>query len=296
MAQQLFNAIILGSILLLFSLGLSLAWGTLDVLNLAHGSLFVFGGYLGYRLGTISGLSFVPVLLLVMVGSGIAAAIMEVVAFGPIRRRVANKRQAELSVLVASLGASIVLNQVISNATGNAIFAPSNRLFAVHLYHLWGVRITNLEILILVLAAACCGGLALWDRHSRQGKAARAVAFSPQTAQLMGINVRSLSLRIVFVSGCLAGLAGFLLSFQISGEDVTTGGTYLLSAFAILVLGGVGSVLGAVIAAYLIAIGETMVAAYGPGAYQNAIAFALIFVMLLVRPQGLIPRRQSVRE
>lgn len=295
MEQQIFNALILGSILLLFSLGLSLAWGTLDVLNLAHGSLFVFGGYLGFELGQLSGLSFVPVLVLVMLGCGTAAALMELIAFGQIRARTSNKRQAEFSVLVASLGASIALNQVIANRTDNLAFAPAGRLFEVQSYEVAGLRVTNISVLILTLAAVIAVALSVWNRRSRQGRAARAVAFSPATAQLMGINVRLLGLRIMFMSGALAGLAGVLLAFQISGQDVSTGATYMVAAFAILILGGVGSVLGATIAAYAIAFAETFVAAYGPGGYRQAVAFILIFVMLLVRPQGLIARRQSER-
>lgn len=295
MVQQLFNAVVLGSILLMFSLGLSLAWGTLDVLNLGHGALFVLGGYLGHELGRVSALSFVPVLLLSMLGCGVAAAVMEVVAFGQIRSRTANKRQAELSILVASLGASIVVNQIVSNRTQNLAFSPAGRLLQIHTYDVAGLRVTNIAIVIILLAGAIAAALAVWNRSSKQGRAARAVAYAPTTAQLMGINVRMTGLRIMFISGALAGLAGVLLSFQVSGENVGTGGTYMISAFAILVLGGVGSVLGTIIAAYVIAFGTTMVTANGPGAYANAVAFILIFVMLLVRPQGLIARRQSER-
>jgi branched-chain amino acid transport system permease protein len=295
MEQQIFNAFILGSVLLLFALGLSLAWGTLDVLNLAHGALFVFGGYLGSRLGTLAGLSFVPVLILVMVSCGLAAAFIELVAFGQIRKRITRKSQAEMSVMVASLGASIAINQIVTSKTDGLVFSPPEGLFTVRAYDVLGLRITNIAIVILAFAAVIAVGLSLWNRYSRQGRAARAVAYSPGTAELMGINVRRVGLLILFMSGALAGLAGFLLSFQISGQDVQTGATYMVVAFSILVLGGVGSVLGATLAAYVIAVAQTLVGAYGPSGYQDAVAYGLIFIMLLVRPQGLIARRQSER-
>src|SRR3954447_8383491 len=152
MGQQLVNAIVLGSVLTLFTLGLSLAWGTLDVLNLAHGAIFVLAGYLAYDLTKSTSLPFVPVLLLSMIGSGLAAVAMELVAFRWIRSRFVVKRQAELSMLVASIGGSIVINQFVANQTDNQGFSPGPRLFNVTSHEILGLRITNIQILIVVCA------------------------------------------------------------------------------------------------------------------------------------------------
>lgn len=296
MDQQLLNAVVLGSILLLFALGLSLAWGTLDVLNLAHGSLFVIGGYVGYAMSTsTTDWPFPVVVVAAMLGGGLAAAAMEVVAFGPIRTRMRNKRQAELSVLVASLGASMILNQYISNATDHTVFSPGADIFEVTSYNALGLRITNIEIVILVTCLIATTALALWIKTSRQGRAVRAVAYSPGTAGLMGINVRSVGLRTMFLSGALAGLAGLLLAIRISGQTVETGNTYMLAAFAILVVGGVGSLMGAAIAAYVIALAQTLVVAWGASGFRDGVAFALIFLVLIARPQGLFARRKAER-
>ncbi|ODU07047.1 MAG: hypothetical protein ABS81_02890 [Pseudonocardia sp. SCN 72-86] len=295
MLQQLVNALVLGSVLLLFSLGLSLAWGTLDVLNLAHGALFIFGGYLGFEMGRSTDLPFAAVLVLSMVGAGLASALMEVVSFGPIRSRITNKRQAELAILVASLGASIVLGRLIGYWTDDAIFSPSPDLLRVERYDLPGFALTNIEIIITVTAVIVAVGLAVWVRRSRQGRAVRALAYSPGTAELMGINVRLLAVMTMFISGALAGLAGLLLSFKISGEDVATGEAYMLAAFAVLIVGGVGSILGATILAYALAFVQTAISAYGPGGYATGVAFALIFIFLLFRPQGLFARGMTER-
>ena len=295
MAQQLVNALVLGSVLLLFSLGLSLAWGTLDSLNLAHGALFIFGGYLGFELGQSTSLPFVVVLLLSMVGAGLAAALIEVLSFGPIRTRMKNRRQAELAILVASLGGSIVLGQLIGHWTNHAIFSPSRDLFRVTQFDVFGVGVSNIAILITVVAAVVAVGLQLLVSRSRQGRAVRALAFSPSTAELMGINVRLLAVGTMFISGALAGLAGLLLSFRISGQDVATGETYMLSAFAVLIVGGVGSILGATVVAYSLAFVQTAISAYGPGSYATGVAFALIFIFLLFRPQGLFARAVTER-
>jgi branched-chain amino acid transport system permease protein len=206
-----------------------------------------------------------------------------------------NKRQAELAALVASLGASIVLGQLVSNWTKNAIFAPSEKIFTTHVYTIGSVHIGDIDIIIAVAAVVVAVATQLWVSHSRQGRAVRALAYAPNTAGLMGINVRLLAITTMFISGAMAGLSGLLLSFKISGETVGTGDTYLLSAFSIIVVGGVGSVVGAAIAAYVIAIAETAIIAYGPSGYSTGVAFALIFVFLLFRPQGLFARRLTER-
>ncbi|MDB5910800.1 MAG: hypothetical protein JWP34_4914 [Massilia sp.] len=295
MIAQLINALVLGSVLLLFSLGLSLAWGTLDVLNLAHGALFIFGGYLGYRIGLSAAWPFPVVIIVAMIGAGLAAVVIEVVAFGPIRSRIVNKRQAELAALVASLGASIVLGQLISNWTQNSIFTPSPKIFETQTYDIAGVRIGNIDIIITVVAIAVAVAVQVWVSRSRHGRAVRALAYAPRVAALMGVNVRLLAIATMFISGAMAGLAGLLLSFKISGETVSTGDTYMLSAFSIIVVGGVGSILGAAVASYVIALAETAIIAYGPSGYSTGVAFALIFAFLLFRPQGLFARRVTER-
>ncbi len=296
MLQQLINAIVFGSVLTLFALGLSLAWGTLDVLNLAHGAVFIFAGYLTYELTRQGALSFVPALIVSMVGAGAATVALEVLAFRFIRTRFANKRQAELSMLVASIGGAIIIDQVVSNETGATTFGPPSSIFKVREYHLTGsAGITNIQILIVVVAVLAAVGLDQWVRRSRQGRAVRAVAYDPVTSGLLGVNVSFVAISTMFVAGALAGLAGVLLAVNLRAEEVAVGQDYLLTAFAILIVGGVGSVRGAVLAAYLIAIAETAVVAYGPTQWRDGIAFLLILLVLLVRPQGLFAKAQFQR-
>lgn len=293
--QQLINALVYGSVLTLFSLGLSLAWGTLDVLNLAHGSLFVFAGFLTYELTTHTSMPFVLVLLISMIGAGLASAAMELAAFRHIRNRFRIKRQAELSFLVASIGASTILDTIVSNKSNNTPFGPAAGSFHVHSYTLGSARITNIQIIIVVVAVIVAVAMDVWVRRSRQGRAVRSVAYDGVTSSLMGVNVNLVAAGTMFVAGLLAGLAGVLLAVNIGGEDVTTGQDYMLTAFAILIVGGVGSIRGAVASAYLIAAAETAVVAYGPANWRDGVAFALILLILLVRPQGLFARRRFER-
>lgn len=295
MAQQLLNAIVLGSILTLFSVGLSLAWGTLDVLNLAHGALFVFAGYLVFELSNASSLPLIPTLLIALIGAGLAAMAIELIAFRRIRTKFVNRRHAELAMLIASLGASTVITQFVADQTGSQIFAAREGFFTTNVYEVLGLRISNIQIAIVVTALVVAFLLDFWIRRSRQGRAIRSVAFDPGTSSLLGIDVNRLAAGTMFLSGALAGLAGVLLSLNTAGQDTSIGHQYLLTAFAILIVGGVGSLRGAVVAAYSIALVQTAVVAYGPGNYRDGVAFLLILIVLLVRPQGLFARPRTNR-
>jgi len=293
--QQLINALVFGSVLTLFSLGLSLAWGTLDVLNLAHGSLFVLAGFFTFELTTHTGIPFVFVLVISMIGAGLVSAAMELAAFRHIRRRFRVKRQAELAFLVASIGAGTILDTIVGNESSNTPFGVAPGSFNVHLYTLGPATITNIEIIIMVVAVVVAGAMDVSVRRSRHGRAVRAVAYDDVTSSLMGVNVNLVAAVTMFIAGLLAGLAGVLLAVNIGGEDVSTGQDYMLTAFAILIVGGVGSIRGAVASAYLIAAAETAVVAWGPANWQDGVAFALILLILLVRPQGLFSRRSFQR-
>jgi branched-chain amino acid transport system permease protein len=293
--QQLINAIVYGSVLTLFALGLSLAWGTLDVLNLAHGAVFVFAGFLTYELAKHGTFSFVPTLILAMIGAGLVTLALELVAFRHIRTRFVSRRQAELSMLVASIGAATIINQVVSNETNNTSFGPASTLYQVHEHHIGHAGITNIQIIIIVVAVVAAILLDVIVRRTRYGRAIRSVAYDPATAGLLGVNVNLVAATTMFVAGLLAGVAGVLLAVNLGAEDPSTGQEYLLTAFAILIVGGVGSIRGAVVAAYLIAIVETAVIAYGPSQWQDGVAFLLILLVLLLRPQGLFARARFRR-
>lgn len=293
--QQLINAIVFGSVLTLFSLGLSLAWGTLDVLNLAHGSLFIFSGYVTYTLTSHQHWAFALVVIVSLLAAGAVSVAMELLTFRHIRNRFRVKRQAELSFLVASIGASTMIETFVSNKTNSNTFAPPNNAFPTHAFHIGSVQITNLQIIIIVVAVVIAIALDRWVRRSRQGRAVRALAYDPTTSSLMGVNVNLVAAATMFVAGLLAGVAGVLLALNSGGEDVSVGQDYLLTAFAILIVGGVGSIRGAVISAYVIALAETAVVAYGPSNWRDGVAFALILLILLVRPQGLFARRRFQR-
>jgi branched-chain amino acid transport system permease protein len=290
--DQLVNAVVLGGIYLLFSSGLTLSWGVLDVLNLAHGSIFMFGAFSAYLLLRDSG-SALPLPVLVLLGAVVGAvlsALLQLLVFGPLRRRAATRGQAELGVLIASIGAGLVPVAVALNlADAEVVNLPGD--VARTAVHQWGpIRISSLQIAIVVLAVVVAAALAWWIARTRTGRALRTIAVDPSTAGLLGIPVARLSVLTMAISGALAGGGGLLLAANANAIEPHMGDGLLLKAFAVIVLGGVGSVVGAAVGAFVLAFAETFAVAYVSGEARDVIAFALILAVLVLRPQGLVSR------
>jgi branched-chain amino acid transport system permease protein len=275
-------------------MGLSLAWGVLDVLSLAHGALFVFGGFVAHEFSARWNVPFPLLVLLGVVGSGLLAVVIEEVAFRQIRARFAAQRQRELSMLAASIGAGAIIEHFISKETAANVFAVAPS-FSIHFYRAGSVQVSNIQLLIVGSLVVLAGCLDWWILRSRSGTAVRAIAFSPKISPLLGIDVGALAMMTMFVSGGFAGLAGVLLGVSTSGLEASTGHSYLVIGFAVVILGGVGSVRGVLVAAYLVAVAQTAIVAYGPGGFRDAVAFVLILLVLLLRPQGLFARKRVIR-
>jgi branched-chain amino acid transport system permease protein len=285
--QDLLNVLVVGSIYTLFALGLTLSWGVLNVLNLAHGAIFMFAGIVGYLVTKNQPLSLWIVLPIAMVAAGLIAVALELIAYLPIRRRSADVHAGELSTMIASIAAASALVALAEVISKNQIVGVNPDTYDVTATHIFGLRITNLEIVIIVMAFVLSTALALFVSRSRHGRALRALAEDPYACGLVGISPARMSIATMFVSGALAGCAGLLLAVQQSGVDPRSGDPLLLKAFAVIILGGVGSVPGAIIAAFILAFAEVMTQVHINGSYTDGVAFLLIFVLLLVRPQGL---------
>jgi branched-chain amino acid transport system permease protein len=296
MAQHLLNALILGSIYLLFALGLTLSWGVLDIMNLAHGAVFMFGGFTAYVITDAAAVSF-PIVFVaaVVVGAALSLA-MDLVAYRPLRRRLAvgqgeaGRSKAELGTLIASVGMASILLAIAGEVTKNATVGIREGTLPVHVYHVAGLRITNVQLIILVVALVGSIALALFVQRSRHGRALRALAYDAWTTGLLGASPGRLASVTMLVAGGFAAGAGVLYATSLNFVDAQMGEPLLLKAFAIIILGGVGSVWGTMAGAYLLAIGETATGVYVSGDLQSGVAFLLILVLLVARPQGLFPR------
>jgi len=289
-AQDVLNVVVIGSIYTLFALGLTLSWGVLNILNLAHGATFMFGGLLAYLVTKDTALSLWLVLPISAIACGLIAVLLEVAAYRPIRKRVADLHSAELATMIASIGAAAVLVALAEVITENQLVGINPESFNVTRTEIFGIGITNLEIVIVVMALVLSAVLVYFVTRTRHGRALRALAQDPYTCGLMGISQNTLAAATMFVSGALAGVAGVLLAMQLNTVEARLGEPLLLKAFAVIILGGVGSVQGAIAAAFLLALAETVTDVYIGTSVRDAVAFGLIILLLLFRPQGLFSR------
>jgi branched-chain amino acid transport system permease protein len=295
MAQDILNALTLGSLYLLFALGMSLAWGTIGILNFAHGSIFMFAAFTAHLLVREVPL---PMPLLVLVGMAVGAVLsvlLQVLAFEPIQRRAEDHRKAELQILVGGIGIAIIPLAIAQYMTKSVPFGYSTGTFSVTTYDLGLFRVSNIQLVILVTAFGLAALIGWWLRAARPGLALRAIGVDSEVATMMGVDRRRLALLTMAVAGGLAGLAGVLLTYYLGSIAPETGDAFLLKAFAAIILGGVGSIAGVVVGALVLAGIETFVLVTTDGSWTPAIAFGLIFFMLLVRPHGLFGRQEVRR-
>jgi branched-chain amino acid transport system permease protein len=294
--QQLLNAIVLGSIYALFSLGLSLAWGVANILNLAHGALFVAGALTAFELGKRAALPLALMLPLCALAGGLGAVVLDVVAFTPITKRMPNPAKRELAIILASLGGAAIIVNIANVMTDFMVQRIPEGVYAIRTYNFLGLHTTNIAIIVLVFTLVVTGAIVLWIRRSAHGRAIRAVAFDRSIAPLFGANPTRLSRLMLLVGGALAGAAGLLLAIQLSAFDPYFGDSLLLKAFAAVIIGGVGSIGGTVIAAYLLAGAETLIIAYAPSQVPfDAVTFVIIILVLIVMPNGIFRNLQSNR-
>jgi branched-chain amino acid transport system permease protein len=295
MAQDLLNALTLGSLYLLFALGMSLAWGTIGILNFAHGSIFMFAAFTAHLLVQEVALPLPAMLAVGVVVGAVLSLVVQVLAFEPIQRRATDHRKAEMQILVGGIGIAIIPLAVAQYLTGSVPFGYSAGTFRVSTWDLGLVRLSNVQLVTLVAAFGLAAVIGWWLRAARPGLALRAIGVDAEVASMMGVDRRRLALLTMAVAGGLAGLAGVLLTYYLGSIAPETGDAFLLKAFAAIILGGVGSIAGVVIGAMVLAGIETLVLVTTSGTWAPAIAFGVIFLMLLVRPNGLLGRQEVRR-
>jgi branched-chain amino acid transport system permease protein len=289
--QDLVSVAALGSIYLLFALGMSLSWGTIDILNFGHGSIFMFSAFGAYLLLDHVNLGLVPMLAVGAVIGALMSLLIQVVAFEQIIKRARDKRSAEMQILIGGIGVAIIPLAIAQNHTKSNPFGFSKSTFEVTSWTMGDVRVTNVAAITIVLAVVLWAGAALWLHRSRTGLALRAIGVDAETAGLMGIDRRALALGTMAVSGGLAGLSGILFTYSLGAIVPESGDTLLVKAFAIIILGGVGSMLGVLFGSYVLAGCEVYILAHTNGSWVDAVSFGLIFLVLLVRPSGLFGQK-----
>ncbi len=294
--QQLVNGLAWGSIYALLALGYTMVYGVLRLINFAHGDVYMVGAMVGYYSARLftgnepSLLRFAVVLLISMAACGLLGALIERLAYRPLRNA------PRLNALITAIGVSLFLEYF-----GQWLFGADPKFFPSILttrevvnYH--GVVINNIQLIIFVVSFALMFGLQAIVQKTRVGKAMRAVSFSHTASRLVGINVNRIISMTFVLGSVLAAAAGILVGLSNPKIDPLMGLMPGLKAFVAAVLGGIGNIPGALVGGLIMGIAETLVAGYISSTYRNALAFIILIVILLVRPQGLLgkPSQEKV--
>jgi branched-chain amino acid transport system permease protein len=290
--QQGLNGLFSGSIYALFAVGYTLVFGVLDILNLAHSAVFMAGAVLAYIFLVNFGLPFWAAAPLAIAICAIIGYGLDLVAFRPLRRRGA----PHISSLITSIALALIFVSLAENNFGaNSQRFPASAVPNAS-FQVGGLIFDELSLLILALTLVLMVVLAAAIRWSKPGRAIRAVAENPKAAALMGINVdRTIALTLV-ISSALGGLAGIL--YGLSQHDVSP---YMgrdqveLKGLAVIVVGGMGSITGAVVAGYLLGLVEVLVLVTLGTNVKTGVAFAVLFIALVLFPSGLFGRRGQRR-
>jgi branched-chain amino acid transport system permease protein len=303
LSQQLINAIAIGSIYALFAVGYTLVFGVLDVLNLAHSAVFMIGAVFAYSLIALHGIGFLVAVPVAMLASGCLGLVIEYVALRPLRRRNA----PQISALISTIGLALIMVALIeqshlgtplgwlwqdgANSVRFPVGAVPNATWQVAGLTIEGSRV-GIVVVTLVLVLFL-GAILRW---TQLGRALRAVAENPRAALLLGIQVDRIFASTLFISSALGGLAGILFSIATSNVDPYLGRDQVeLKGLAVIVLGGMGSIPGAVIGGYLLGLIEVIAFVRFGSTVQAGVAFLALFLILVIRPRGLLGRRQRER-
>ena len=281
--QQLINGLVTGSVYALFALGFTLIFGVHHILNLAHGAIFMWGAFVGLYCVTVLDLPFPVVLVIAALVSGLLSVAVDWVAFKPLRRA----GHSEFAAIVSSIGAGLILSSVAQRVSNTEVMRFPFGTFPIEIYHFMGLRISLLQITIVGSVGVILLALAFFLFGTSFGQRIRAVAVDERTASLLGVNPTTVYFQTFFISGALAGVAGVLIGIAFNSVHFMMGEPYMLRAFVIIVLGGLGSVGGAVIAGLALGIVHTLTIAYLSAALSDAIIFSILFAVLLLRPTGL---------
>jgi branched-chain amino acid transport system permease protein len=303
--QQFLNGLSVGSVYAIFAVGYTLVFSILGIINFAHGAIFTLGAYFTYSLvggrfgfnGLLANaalpfqLPFALALLLGSILAGLAGVAVERLAFRPLRVRGADP----LLTLVSSLGAAVVIVNLIQYLVGAENYTfPDNIYGNLPAAINFGtadnpINIRTVQVIIFLVSAVMVAALTYLINYTKLGKALQAVAENATTASLLGINTEGYILVTFFLSGFLGGAAGTLVGTSVSIAGPYFGIAFGLKGLAVIVLGGLGNIPGAILGGLVIGLAEAFVPADYSG-YKEAIAFAILFIMLLIRPQGLLGR------
>jgi branched-chain amino acid transport system permease protein len=290
--QQLVNGLELGSLYALIALGYTLIYGILELLNFAHGDVFMVGAFLAAGTAALlvhnevaaipGGLAVGLMLLVAMGGAGLLGTGIERVAYRPLRN--ANR----LAPLITAIGVSLFLESAVQVFVSPApVLVPSNALVAQSVVHAGRVESPLTGVILFGASVGLMIGLDIFVFRTRFGSAMRATAQDREAATFMGIDVDRVIMVTFFVASALAGLGGVLFGLRYAEVDFFMGYLLGIKAFTAAVIGGIGNIRGAMVGGLLLGVLESMAGGFISTQFQDTFVFLTLIVVLLVRPQGL---------
>lgn len=283
--QLILNSVIAGAIYGMVALGFNLIYGATKFFNLAHGVIAVIGAYAFLFFSKTLDLN---LFLSVFIGIALAALIgygLDKLVYLPLRKR----KASNMALLIASLGAFTALQAVIAILFTSQFQILWQNYSVQKIYEFYGGVITQIQLIILAAGILTTAALVLVLKYTLFGKMARAVSDDEEVAKIVGINTNKIISRVFIIGSAIAGMAGILVGFD-TGVEPTMGMSLLLKGVIASIVGGVGSIYGGFIGAFLLGFAENFGIWKISGEWKDAIAFALLIIFLLFRPRGIMKK------
>lgn len=281
-AGQIINGLVMGTMYALVALGFTLVLGVLHRLNLAHGDIFVLGGFVG--LGALNwGMPVWMTIPIAVVVGGAAGIAVEQVCFRRLKTH-----DAEMAAALSSVAFGIVVLDIVHKIWGTEPIALDEAsLGPVSVIDIFGVRFTSIQVVIVAITIALMIGLHLLVSRTRLGRNIRALADNPQSASLLGISVVAVTRQVFVISSALGCVAGLLLTLRLDTASSDLGFGFSLKALAVMAIGGLGDLRGAVLGGLLIGVIEALAAQFGFDRFADLTVWVCMVAFLVFRPQGL---------
>ncbi|HVX74870.1 MAG TPA: branched-chain amino acid ABC transporter permease [Bradyrhizobium sp.] len=299
LSQQLVNALVLGSMYALIAAGFTLYFGVLNLINMAHGALYMLGAFAAMTVGRLLAPMQLPSVLVVLIMTfaavsiaGAAGVLIEKVAVKPLRRA------PPLVFLITSVAVYIIIEELVvhfyPDGANPQVFPDPFRLRSITF---GDAVIGYVQIFLIAVAAASIVTLHWIITRTDLGRAIRAITADATGARMIGINVDAVVSRTFFIGSGLAAVGGIMEGMNFGSAMFNMGFLASIKGFAAAVIGGLGNVYGALVGGYLLALAEVLVSGYipGGGAYKNVFTFAFLIVCLVFRPQGILGPQESQR-
>lgn len=280
--QQVINGLSIGSVYALMAVGYSLVYSIMNFSNFAHGGVIMIGAYIGYFSLTLLNVPFVAAFIISALGTGLLAVLIERIVYRPLRKRNA----PFLYFIISAMGASIFLENVVIASPIGPTFRSYPPIFSTEPIMLGSVALGRIDLLMFITSALSLLALVYIIEKTKIGLSIRATSYSIKGSTLMGVNVDVVIFIIFALGGLLAGLAGMFFGMKYTVYPQI--GNITTKSFVAAVFGGLGSLPGAVIGSVLLGLIETMTSGILSSTYRDLIVFALLIIILVFKPTGLM--------